>query len=90
MISIRIGMVSLELLTILRCPETHQTISLCEPALVEKLNEHVIAGQLRNRAGHLVTEKIQDGLVRADGRYLYPIRQDIPIMLIDEAISLPV
>jgi uncharacterized protein YbaR (Trm112 family) len=26
--------------------------------------------------------------VRQDGQYLYPIRDDIPIMLIDEAIPL--
>jgi uncharacterized protein YbaR (Trm112 family) len=29
---------------------------------------------------------IDSGLVREDKRYVYPIRQDIPIMLIDEAI----
>jgi uncharacterized protein YbaR (Trm112 family) len=27
-------------------------------------------------------------LVRADGKFIYPIRQEIPIMLIDEAIPL--
>jgi uncharacterized protein YbaR (Trm112 family) len=26
--------------------------------------------------------------VRADGKYLYPVREDIPVMLIDEAIAL--
>jgi uncharacterized protein YbaR (Trm112 family) len=83
-------MLSPELLKILRCPETHQAISVSEPSLVEKLNQHISAGQLRNRAGQLVTEKIQSGLVRSDNKYLYPIRQDIPIMLIDEAIPLPV
>jgi uncharacterized protein YbaR (Trm112 family) len=28
------------------------------------------------------------GLIREDGKYLYPIRKDIPIMLIDEALPL--
>jgi uncharacterized protein YbaR (Trm112 family) len=27
--------------------------------------------------------------VREDRKYLYPIRQDIPVMLVDEAIPLP-
>ncbi|MCI0535030.1 MAG: hypothetical protein L0Z50_07365 [Verrucomicrobiales bacterium] len=85
-----LSMLSPELLKLLRCPETHQTISLAERSLVEKLNEQIVAGQLRNRAGQLVTEQIQGGLARADGKYLYPIRQEIPIMLIDEAIALPV
>lgn len=82
-------MIAPDLLKIMCCPETHQTISLAESSLVEKLNEHITAGQLRNRAGQVVQEKIEGGLVRADNKYLYPIRQDIPIMLIDEAIPIP-
>ena len=35
-----------------------------------------------------VASKIDEGLVREDGLLLYPIRDDIPIMLIDEAIPL--
>jgi uncharacterized protein YbaR (Trm112 family) len=81
-------MVDAELLKILCCPETHQAIATAEPAVVEKLNQQIAAGQLRNRAGEPVKEKIDGGLVRADGKFLYPVRQDIPIMLIDEAIPL--
>jgi uncharacterized protein YbaR (Trm112 family) len=82
-------MIDPDLLKIMCCPETHQTISLAEPSLVEKLNGHITAGQLRNRAGKIIQEKIEGGLVRADNKFLYPIRQDIPIMLIDEAIPVP-
>ncbi len=35
-----------------------------------------------------VVEKIDGGLIRADKKFLYPIRHEIPIMLIDEAIPL--
>jgi uncharacterized protein YbaR (Trm112 family) len=35
-----------------------------------------------------VTEEVKEGLVRADGKVLYPVRDDIPIMLVDEAIPL--
>lgn len=83
-------MIDPELLKIMCCPETHQSIALAEPALIEKLNQHINAGQLRNRAGQIVREKLDGGLVRADQKFLYPIRQDIPIMLIDEAIPLAV
>jgi len=82
-------MIDSELLKIMCCPETHQRISLAEPSLIEKLNQHITAGQLRNRAGKVIQEKIEGGLVRADNKFLYPIRQDIPIMLIDEAIPVP-
>ena len=81
-------MIDSELLKILCCPETHQGISLADPSLVEKLNQQIAAGKLQNRAGQPLTERIDGGLVRDDGKFVYPIRQDIPVMLIDEAIPL--
>lgn len=81
-------MIDAELLKILCCPETHQELRGAEPALVAQLNRQAAAGSLKNRAGQPVTEKIDGGLLRADGKFLYPIRQDIPVMLVDEAIPL--
>lgn len=82
-------MIDPELLKILCCPETHQSLALAEPQLVESLNRQIEVGQLRNRASQPVKEKIDGGLVRADGQFLYAIRQNIPVMLIDEALPLP-
>ncbi len=79
---------SKELLEILACPETKQALTFAAPALLERLNNRIRQGQLTNRRGTSVTEPIDGGLVRQDGQYLYPIRDDIPIMLIDEAIPL--
>jgi uncharacterized protein YbaR (Trm112 family) len=81
-------MIDSELLKILCCPETHQEVRLAEAAVVEKLNGQIAAGTLKNRAGQPVQEKIEGGLIRADGKYLYPVRQDIPVMLVDEGIPL--
>jgi uncharacterized protein YbaR (Trm112 family) len=80
--------ISKELLDILACPETKQALTLADPALLTTINERIRQGQLTNRRGSPVTEPIEGGLVREDRRYLYPIRDDIPIMLIDEAIPL--
>ncbi len=81
-------MVDQELLDMLCCPETKDDVALAEAGLIEALNIKVEAGQLRNRGGEIVKEKMDSGLIRADKKYLYPIREDIPIMLIDEAIPL--
>jgi uncharacterized protein len=81
-------MIDTDLLKILCCPETHQEVRLAEPGVIQKLNAQIDAGSLKNRAGQPVQEKIDDGLLRADGKFLYPIRRDIPVMLVDEAIPL--
>jgi uncharacterized protein YbaR (Trm112 family) len=81
-------MIDPELLKILCCPETYQEVRLAEPAVIDNLNGQIAAGVLTNRAGQPVTEKIDSGLVRADGKVLYPIRRNIPVMLVDEGIPL--
>lgn len=77
-----------DLLAILCCPDTKQDVSLADAALIAKLNEAVSRGQLKNRANKPVTESLDGGLIRGDRKMLYPIREDIPVMLIDEGIPL--
>ena len=81
-------MIDPDLLKVLCCPETHQEVRLAEQALINKLNGQITAGTLTNRAGQPVKEKIDGGLVRADDKLLYPIRRNIPVMLVDEGIPL--
>ncbi len=82
-------MIDPELLKILCCPETHQSVAPADPSLIKELNLQIASGRVRNRAGQSVTEQIEEGLLRADGKVLYPVRSHIPVMLIDEAIPLP-
>jgi uncharacterized protein YbaR (Trm112 family) len=77
-----------EWLSLLCCPETHQELKPAPPPMLETLHELMRAGRLKNRAGRLVDEPFEGGLVRADGRYLYPVRRGLPILLVDEAIPL--
>ena len=81
-------MIDPELLKILCCPETHQEVRLAEAAVIDKLNAQIAAGTVTNRASQPVKEKIESGLVRADSKFLYPIRRNIPVMLVDEGIPL--
>jgi uncharacterized protein YbaR (Trm112 family) len=77
-----------DLLAILCCPESKQAVHLADDTLIGKLNEAVKQGRLKNKAQKPVTEFLDGGLIRADRRILYPIREDIPVMLIDEGIPL--
>jgi uncharacterized protein YbaR (Trm112 family) len=81
-------MIDAELLRILCCPETHQDLHPAEPDVIAGINAQIATGVLKNRAGQPVQEKVDGGLVRADGKFLYPIRRKIPVMLVDEAIPL--
>ena len=79
---------NVEVLSILRCPETRQALVIAEAAVVERLNEQVAAGSLRNAGDQPLTVKLDGGLVRADGQALYPVRNKVPLLLVDEAIQL--
>jgi len=81
-------MVDASLVAILACPETHQPVREADEGTVAKVNTAIAAGTLRNRDGEPVTEAIQGGLIREDGSYLYIVRDDIPVMLIGEAVAL--
>ena len=80
--------VSPELLEILVCPETKQPIALAGSDVLARINAEIDAGRLRNRGGEAVKTRISEGLIRQDGRILYPVDDGIPVMLIDESIEL--
>ena len=79
-------MINKELLEILCCPETKQDIEYVEGEIIENINNEIKKGTLKNRGDEIVKDPIDAGLLREDRKYIYPIREDIPIMLIDEAI----
>lgn len=82
-------MISEDLLSLIACPETKQDLVLAENGLVDKINSLIEAGDLLDRGKQPVTEKIDGGLIqKEDRKYLYPIRDEIPILLMDESIPL--
>lgn len=57
-------------------------------ALVESVNRAIRDGSLSVPAGG-ETGALDGGLVREDGKFLYPVRNGIPIMLVEERIAIP-
>ena len=77
-----------ELLDMLVCPESREKLSLADSALITKINARIASGEISNRAGQTVKQSVESGLTRPDGKFLYPVRDEIPNLLVDEAIPL--
>ena len=80
--------ISEKLLSLLVCPENHSALRSADQATIDRLNLLIDARKLLNRGGKPVLERIEAGLVREDNQFLYPIQDNIPVMLIDESIAL--
>ena len=77
-----------EIMNILCCPESHQKLREAPTPVIEQLNRQIAQGLVRNRGGAVVAQSIMAGLIRQDGKFLYPVREQ-PVLLVDEAIPLP-
>jgi uncharacterized protein YbaR (Trm112 family) len=81
-------MLDKETISILICPVTGQSLSLADAPLIAKINQAIEAGKLQDQLGRLVKQPLAEGLIRQDGKVLYPVRDGIPVMLADEGIAL--
>ena len=79
-------MIDKELLDILCCPETKVPVEVLSEDKLKALNEKIAAGEVETIDGRKVNEPFDAGLITEDGRTIYRIDDDIPIMLIDEGI----
>ncbi|MFV1965256.1 MAG: Trm112 family protein [Pirellulaceae bacterium] len=77
-----------EFLRMLRCPVSHRPLRHAEKALLDRVNAAIDAKRLVNPLGETVDQPLDDGLVNEAGTLLYPVRDEIPCMLVDEAIAL--
>ena len=75
-----------ELLALLRCPETGQSLRPAPEPVLARVNQAIRDGTQRNRGGQPVARSCDAGLLREDGRYLYPVSDRISVLLVNEAI----
>jgi len=81
-------MVDSELLKMLVCPQTKEPVALADAAVIDQLNARIQERNLLRKDGKPVTEPLESGLLRTDGKVLYPIRDNIPVMLVPESIPI--
>lgn len=80
-------MMSEETLRLLRDPERREPLRIAGAELIRQLNEAIREKGVHNRADRPVTRPLEGGLVRESGDLLYPVFDDVPLLLVDEAIS---
>jgi len=81
-------MIDKNLLCGLVCPQSQGALELAQPQLVEAVNG-VILDQAESGNHSRRVEALQMGLFCRKSSLLYPLRNDIPILLLEEAIRVP-
>ena len=74
-------MIQQELLDLLQCPETRTPLRVADESLLAKINKAIVAGAIQNRIGETLETPLSGGLLAEKGNLLYPIVDDLPIML---------
>ena len=75
-----------KLLEILRCPVTKQQVFPLTAERLAKLNQAIAVGGIVYADDNPVETPLTEGLVTENGRRIYRIDENIPVMLEDESI----
>ena len=75
------------LLDILCCPATRVPVRLLATPELDAINAAIAGDGLATIGGARLANPLAAGLITRDGRLVYRIEDDIPVMLADEAIA---
>ncbi len=76
-----------KLLEILCCPVSKTPLVRVAPGRLRKLNAAIEAGEVQYVRGEPVTETLREALITEDSRVIYPVVDDIPILLEERGIG---
>lgn len=76
-----------KLLEILCCPLSKTPLIKLGQEKLDKLNKAITSGDALYVDGEKVKEELQEGLITEDGKVIYPIQDDIPILLEEKGIG---
>ncbi len=76
-----------KLLEILCCPISKSPLSRLERGRLDKLNKAISAGAVDQIDGTAVTEELHEALITADRKVIYPVLDDIPVLLSERGIG---
>jgi len=76
-----------KLLEILCCPVSKTPLTILSQEKLGKLNNAIEANEALYVDGEKVTELLQEGLITEDGKVIYPVQDDIPVLLEEKGIG---
>ena len=76
-----------KLLEILCCPVSKTPLTILRQEKLDKLNTAINNRDVLTVDGEKVTDPIQEGLITEDGKVIYPVRDDIPVLLEEKGIG---
>jgi uncharacterized protein YbaR (Trm112 family) len=76
-----------KLLEILCCPLSKTPLTILGRQKLDKLNLAINNGDALFIGGEKVTATLQEGLITEDGKVIYPVQDDIPILLEEKGIG---
>jgi len=76
-----------KLLEILCCPISKTPLVILSQEKLGKLNGAIEAGDALYIDGKKVTEPLQEGLITEDGKVIYAVQDNIPVLLEEQGIG---
>ena len=76
-----------KLLEILCCPVSKTPLTVLSPDKLKKLNAAIAQDEVLYVGGEAVQDALQEALITEDNKVIYPVQDDIPVLLEEMGIG---